>query len=219
MVARRGCFPLVLGGDHSMAMGTVAGLLDVWGDVGVLWIDAHGDINTPETTPSGNIHGMPVAAMLGQARIARAAAVGVRGTFGPSGWCCSAPARSIPVSRRSFASWDSHVHDERDRPDRHAGRRRRRDRASCAGQAASTSRWTWTPSIRSKRPGVGTPWPGGLTYREAHLAMELLAATGQVSSMEVVEVNPDPRPRKPHRQTSRRADPVGAGAHDSLNGF
>src|SRR6266545_3610174 len=63
-------FPLVLGGDHSIAMGTVAVLLDAKADVGVLWIDAHGDINTPETTPSGNIHGMPVAAMLGRAAIA-----------------------------------------------------------------------------------------------------------------------------------------------------
>src|SRR6202035_2788960 len=62
-----GQFPLVLGGDHSIAMGTVAGLLDAWGDVGVLWIDAHGDINTPETTPSGNVHGMPVATLLGKA--------------------------------------------------------------------------------------------------------------------------------------------------------
>jgi len=68
-IARAGHFPLVLGGDHSIAMGTVAGLLDAWGDVGVLWIDAHGDINTPETTPSGNVHGMPVAAILGQAGI------------------------------------------------------------------------------------------------------------------------------------------------------
>src|SRR5438105_14479562 len=65
-----GQFPLVLGGDHSIAMGTVAGVLDARSDVGVLWIDAHGDINTPLTTPSGNIHGMPVAAMLGRAQIA-----------------------------------------------------------------------------------------------------------------------------------------------------
>jgi arginase len=65
-IARADHFPLVLGGDHSIAMGTVAGLFDAWGEVGVLWIDAHGDINTPETTPSGNVHGMPVATLLGK---------------------------------------------------------------------------------------------------------------------------------------------------------
>src|SRR5690348_17212034 len=63
-IARKQKFPLVLGGDHSIAMGTVAGLLDARGAVGVLWIDAHGDINTPETSPSGNVHGMPVATLL-----------------------------------------------------------------------------------------------------------------------------------------------------------
>src|SRR5207244_896315 len=65
-IAGAGDFPLVLGGDHSIAMGSVAGVLDAFGDVGVLWIDAHGDINTPETSPSGNVHGMPVAALLGK---------------------------------------------------------------------------------------------------------------------------------------------------------
>lgn len=184
-----GQFPLVLGGDHSIAMGTVAGLLDAWGDVGVLWIDAHGDINTPQTTPSGNVHGMPVAAMLGQAPIAprldwqrrhvrpeRVVLFGTR-TLDPGERTLI---RELGIRMFTMSEIDQ------------LGVKAAIGQAIgvLAGPGGIHISLDMDAVDPLEAPGVGTPWPGGLTYREAHLAMELLAGTGQVASMEVVEVNP-----------------------------
>jgi arginase len=188
-IASVGDFPLVLGGDHSIAMGTVAGLLDARAQVGVLWIDAHGDINTPETTPSGNVHGMPVATMLG-----------LSGLGGALGWTSRAldPRRLVLFGTRTLDPGER-------RTVRELGVRMftmseidQRGMKACLDEAIE--RLTGPGGIHIsldidavdplEAPGVGTPWPGGLTYREAHLAMEVLAATREVSSMEVVEVNP-----------------------------
>jgi arginase len=188
-IASSGQFPLVLGGDHSIAMGTVAGLVDAWGDVGVLWIDAHGDINTPETSPSGNVHGMPVATILGQAGL------GARLEWGQR---ALAPDRVVLFGTRTLDP------GERQRI-RELGIRMftmseldQRGVTTCVEEAIERLRPAGRIHISFdidavdplEAPGVGTPWPGGLTYREAHLAMELLADTGLVASMEVVEVNP-----------------------------
>ncbi|HLZ30554.1 MAG TPA: arginase [Chloroflexota bacterium] len=188
-IVRTGHFPLVLGGDHSIAMGTVAGLLDAWGDVGVLWIDAHGDINTPATTPSGNVHGMPVAALLGKAglgarlgwdtrhiRPERLVLLGTR-TLDPGE---RAIIRDLGIRMFTMSEIDQRgvlpvVRDAID---------------ILQGPGGIHVSFDIDAVDPLEAPGVGTPWPGGLTYREAHLAMELLAATGQVSSMEMVEVNP-----------------------------
>jgi arginase len=188
-IALAGHFPLVLGGDHSIAMGTVAGVLDARGDVGVLWIDAHGDINTPETTPSGNVHGMPVAALLGQA-----------GIGANLGWTerCIHPQRLVLFGTRTLDPGERRII-------RDLGVRMftmseidHRGLSPCIEEAIRRLDGPGGIHISFdidavdplEAPGVGTPWPGGLTYREAHLAMELLAETGLVSSMEVVEVNP-----------------------------
>jgi arginase len=188
-IASAGHFPLVLGGDHSIAMGTVAGLLDAWGDVGVLWIDAHGDINTPDTSPSGNVHGMPVATMLGQAGL------GSRLGWGPR---AVEPKRVVLFGTRTLDP------GERQRI-RQLGIRMftmseldQRGVTTCVTEAIEQLEGAGRIHISFdidavdplEAPGVGTPWPGGLTYREAHLAMELLADTGLIASMEVVEVNP-----------------------------
>jgi arginase len=188
-IAGAGHFPLVLGGDHSIAMGTVAGLLDAWGDVGVLWIDAHGDINTPETSPSGNVHGMPVATILGHAGLGSRLDWGRRAL---------APDRVVLFGTRTLDP------GERQRI-RELGIRMftmseldQRGVTTCVEEAIELLRRAGRIHISFdidavdplEAPGVGTPWPGGLTYREAHLAMELLADTGLVSCMEVVEVNP-----------------------------
>jgi arginase len=182
-------FPLVLGGDHSIAMGTVAGLLDAWGDVGVLWIDAHGDINTPETSPSGNIHGMPVAAILGLAPLAPSLGWDRR-RVKPSrvvlfGTRTLDAGERLTIREQGVRMFTMHEIDQIGVP-------------AAIAQALEVLQGPGGIHISLdmdavdplEAPGVGTPWPGGLTYREAHLAMELLAATGQVSSMEVVEVNP-----------------------------
>jgi arginase len=188
-IARAGCFPLVLGGDHSIAMGTIAGLLDAWGDVGVLWVDAHGDINTPQTSPSGNVHGMPVATILGRS-----------GLGAQLGWTarCVQPSRVVLFGTRTLDAGERVTI-------RDLGVRMftmseidQRGIKPCIDEAISLLGGSGGIHISFdidavdplEAPGVGTPWPGGLTYREAHLAMELLAASGQVSSMEVVEVNP-----------------------------
>jgi len=188
-IVRAGHFPLVLGGDHSIAMGTVAGLLDAWGDVGVLWIDAHGDINTPETTPSGNVHGMPVAALLGKAGI------GAR-----LGWDTRhiRPERLVLFGTRTLDPGERGIIRElgirmftMSEIDQRGVMPVVRDALEVLdGPGGIHVSFDIDAVDPLEAPGVGTPWPGGLTYREAHLAMELLAATGRVSSMEVVEVNP-----------------------------
>jgi arginase len=188
-IAGAGGFPLVLGGDHSIAMGTVAGLLDAFGDVGVLWIDAHGDINTPETSPSGNVHGMPVAAMLGRAGL------GTR-----LGWASRhiSPSRVVLYGTRTLDPGERLI--IRDLGIRMFTMSEIDQRGVTAtideaievlrGEGGIHVSFDMDAVDPLEAPGVGTPWPGGLTYREAHLAMELLATTGLVSSMEVAEVNP-----------------------------
>ncbi|HLG73079.1 MAG TPA: arginase [Chloroflexota bacterium] len=188
-VAQGGNFPLVLGGDHSIAVGTVAGLLDAWQDVGVLWVDAHGDVNTPDTSPSGNVHGMPVAVMLG-----------LTGLFGKLGW----GERKLDPKRLALFGIRTLDPGEREVLRKLGIRVFTMSEIDQVGVKAAIQEaihiLQGTGGIHVsvdmdamdplQAPGVGTPWPGGLTYREAHLAMELLASSGQVSSMEVVEVNP-----------------------------
>ena len=188
-IARADRFPLVLGGDHSIAMGSVAGLLDAWGKVGVLWIDAHGDINTPQTTPSGNVHGMPVAALLGRA-----------GFGGRLGWTSRSidPERLVLFGTRTLDPGERHAIRELGVRMFTMSEIDQRGVKACLDEAIERLAGLGGIHISFdidavdplEAPGVGTPWPGGLTYREAHLAMEVLADTGQVSSMEVVEVNP-----------------------------
>ena len=188
-IAGLGHFPLVLGGDHSIAMGTVAGLLDARGDVGVLWIDAHGDINTPATTPSGNIHGMPVAAMLGRAPIASRLDWGTR-KISPERVVLFGTRTLDPGERSLIRELGIRMFtmSEIDQIGVKAAISEALERLRGVGGIHVSFDMDAVDPLEA--PGVGTPWPGGLTYREAHLAMELLAATGQVSSMEVTEVNP-----------------------------
>jgi arginase len=179
----------VLGGDHSIAMGTVAGLLDAWGDVGVLWIDAHGDINTPETTPTGNVHGMPVAALLGKAGLGRRLGWGER-QISPSRLVLFGTRTLDPGERSTIRELGirAFTMSEIDQIGIKAAVSAAIELLRGPGGIHVSLDIDAVDPLEA--PGVGTPWPGGLTYREAHPAMELLAATGLVSSMEVVEVNP-----------------------------
>lgn len=188
-VAAEGAFPIVLGGDHSVAMGTLAGLHAAFGTGGVVWVDAHGDVNRPETTPSGNVHGMPLAAALG------ACGFSLDG-FEPAPWVD--PARVAIVGARSLDEGEKDLI-------RDLGIRvltmadiDRRGIAAVMRDAIETARGpgfvhlsfdadACDPEIA---PGVGTPVRGGLSYREAHLAMELLAEAQVLSALEFVEVNP-----------------------------
>ena len=185
-----GRIPIVLGGDHSIALGTLGGLAARLGPGAVLWFDAHGDLNTPETTPSGNVHGMPLAAALGR---------GGPGFQSPS-WTLPAVqaervavigARELDAGERALiGELGLHVHtmSELDRRGIEAVVGEALERAAGAPFVhISLDMDGLDPEVA---PGVGTAVRGGLTYREAHLAMELVAESGLMSCFEIVEVNP-----------------------------
>ena len=187
---RAGAIPLVLGGDHSVALGTLGGLASVHGPGGVLWIDAHADINTPETSPSGNVHGMPLAAALGLAGP----------EFESDAWPLPAvdPRRVVLLGLRQAdegergllreAGLRVFTMSEIDRIGVERAMREALDRISGPGFVhVSLDMDALDPELA---PGVGTPVRGGLTYREAHLALELVAESELAGSFEIVEVNP-----------------------------
>jgi arginase len=190
-----GSLPVVLGGDHSIAMGTISGVSRFHRErgqkIGLIWFDAHGDMNTAETSPSGNIHGVPLAVALGigEASLvelageapmvdgARAAVVGLRDVD---------VAERAKIKSSGIGAFTMRDIDER-------GMRAvmeeaiKRATSGTAGIHVSFDLDGVDPDLA---PGVGTPSPGGLSFREAHLAMEMLADTGKVLSAELVEVNP-----------------------------
>ena len=190
VAAEKGLIPLVLGGDHSVAIGTIGGLASVHGPGGVLWFDAHTDLNTPATTPSGNVHGMPVAAALGRAGVG----------FESNHWPLPAlslehvaliGARSIdPGERETIRESGVAVYtiSDIDRRGVEPVLKEALERVSGAPFVhVSVDLDLVDPDVA---PGVGSPVNGGLSYREAHLAMELVAESGLLSSLELVEVNP-----------------------------
>jgi arginase len=188
--ARAGALPLVLGGDHSVALGSLVGMAGVYGRGGVVWIDAHGDLNTPATSPSGNVHGMVLAAALG---------LGGDG-FAYDEWTLPAvePGRIALVGVRSLdqgerdllRSIDAKVFtmSEVDRVGIEPCMREALEHAS--GGAFLHVSLDMDVVDPEHAPGVGTPVRGGLNYREAHLALEVVAEHGGMSSLDVVEVNP-----------------------------
>lgn len=184
-----GYLPLVLGGDHSVALGTLAGMAHANGRGGVLWIDAHGDLNSPETTPTGNVHGMVLAA-----------ALGLGGARFADGWSLPAldPSRVALVGvraldegeRRLLGSLDAKVFTMSEIDRLGVERCVRESLAHVAGPGfvhVSLDMDVVDPDVA---PGVGSPVRGGLSYREAHLTLELVAESGLLSSLDVVEVNP-----------------------------
>jgi arginase len=187
-IAKAGNIPVVLGGDHSIGMGTIAGLDRAGKRAGVIWVDAHGDINTPDTSPSGNVHGMPFAVALGLARDPFPASL--RGTTdGPHGVLLAI--REIDAGEKDNirkAGVTTITMADIDR----SGMARAMERAiAVAGQAGGIHLSLDMDALDpNEAPGVGTPVRGGLTYREAQLAMEMLAASGKLRSIEVAEVNP-----------------------------
>jgi arginase len=185
-----GLLPIVLGGDHSVALGTVGGMASSRGPGAALWFDAHGDLNTPETSPSGNVHGMPLAAALGAAPDA----------FASGSWPLPAldPTRTMLIGVRSLDEGEKefvrrfglgvYTMSELDRRGVEEVVREALDRARGAAFVhVSLDMDVVDPEVA---PGVGTPVRGGLSYREAHLALELVAESELLDSLEVVEVNP-----------------------------
>ena len=182
--------PLVLGGDHSVALGTLGGLARAAGPGGVIWLDAHGDLNRPETSPTGNVHGMVLAAALGLGGKA----------FESDAWPIPAvePSRVALVGVRSLDPGEREVLHELgariytmsdvDRLGVERAIRESLEHVAGSGFVhVSLDMDVVDPEVA---PGVGTPVRGGLSYREAHFALELVAESGLAGSLEVVEVNP-----------------------------
>jgi arginase len=184
-----GNLPLFIGGDHSISVGTIGGAT-ASGPSGVLWIDAHGDYNTPETSPSGNIHGMPLAALCGRGarelvdigrpgaklRCNDVAMIGIRDLDAEE---------RVALRESGIAIYTMRDIDDRGIAD--VARQALRDLAHLDRIHVSLDMDCMDPD---EAPGVGTPVPGGLSYREAHLLMELICEDGRVGSIDVVEINP-----------------------------
>jgi len=191
-----GAVPVVLGGDHSLAAGSVAASA-AWcrrasnTPVGLIWVDAHGDMNTPSTSPSGNVHGMPLAALLGH----EPAELSGLGAVVPA----VTPAHTVLIGVRNLdeiekvAVRDSHVHVFTMKDvDRQGIAEVVEQAVAIAGRDTGGIHVSFDMDVcdPSIAPGVGTPVKGGLDYREAHLLMEMVADSGRLCALDLVEVNP-----------------------------
>jgi arginase len=187
-IALRGSIPVVLGGDHSIGMGTIAGLARAGHRVGVIWVDAHGDINTPDTTPSGNVHGMPFAVALGIADDPFPDTLR-RTTDGKNGVLLAI--RDVDLGEKENIKRAGVTAITMSDVDRIGMAKAMEFAIGIASKGDGIHLSLDMDAIDpDEAPGVGTPVRGGLTYREAQLAMEMLAATGKLRSIEVCEVNP-----------------------------
>jgi arginase len=193
--AERGRTPLVLGGDHSCAVGTVAGMARHFRaqgrSIGLIWIDAHADMNTPESSPSGNVHGMPLACIIGLGPSELTLIAGAAPMVAP-GNVAIVGLRSVDeIERLNVRGTGVHPSTMRDIDER--GLRNVMQEAihfASSGTAGFHLSLDMDAVDPGEAPGVGTPVHGGITYREAHLALELVCDSGLMTSLEVVEVNP-----------------------------
>jgi arginase len=190
-----GKVPITLGGDHSIAAGTVAGVAEFYRrqnqKIGLIWIDAHTDVNTPESSPSGNVHGMPLAAIMGLGPPELSNIFDFSPKVSAEN-CVLVGVRDIDaIEKENVRRTGIHVFTMRDIDER--GMRTVMEEAlraagrGTAGYHVSLD-MDWVDP--EDAPGVGTPVRGGATYREAHLAMEIIADHGRMLSFEIVEVNP-----------------------------
>ncbi|MBO0600812.1 arginase [Sporosarcina sp. E16_3] len=191
-VVEAGRFPLVLGGDHSIAIGTLAGLSDKYKNLGVIWYDAHADFNTAETSPSGNIHGMPLAVSVG---LGHESLVNIH-----SEGRKVKPENVVIIGARSVDPEERQLIKEQGVKVFTMHEIDRYGMTSVMEDALAYLRSRDVDGVHLSldldgldplyTPGVGTPVPGGISYRESHLAMEMLEDSGMITSAEFVEVNP-----------------------------
>jgi arginase len=192
---RDGFAPLVLGGDHSLAAGSLAGVATAFAErgerVGLVWLDAHGDLNTPTTSPTGNVHGMPVAHLLGHGDTALTALTVPGPAVRPENTVLVGVRDLDEGERANVRQFGVTVFTMRD-VDERGLRDVMREAIEIATRGTSGMHVScdadWVDP--GDAPGVGTPVRGGATYREAHLAMEMIADSGRMVSMDIVEINP-----------------------------
>jgi arginase len=192
---QEGYFPLVLGGDHSLAVGSFSGVSSYFrkqGEkVGYLWLDAHGDMNTPETSPSGNIHGMPLAALIGRGAPELVDLLDFKPKVSPRNVALVGLRDLDGTERRLIKESGVHAFTMRDIDERGL-----REVMTDALRAVMDDTDGFAVSLDMDfvepvdAPGVGTPVRGGATYRESHLAMETIADSKAMVALEIVEINP-----------------------------
>ncbi|HLQ70708.1 MAG TPA: arginase [Bacillota bacterium] len=187
----KGQFPLVFGGDHSIAIGSIAGISNHYDNLGVIWYDAHGDLNTQQTSPSGNIHGMPLAVNLGLGDERLTSISGNHPKIKPE--------NIVIIGARDLDSGEKELIREKNIK---VYTMHEIDRVGMPAVMEETLEYLKerTDGVHlsldldgldpEEAPGVGTPVIGGLSYRESHLAMEMLYESGMITSAEFVEVNP-----------------------------
>ena len=190
-VIQKGSFPLVLGGDHSIAIGSLAGVSKHFENLGVIWFDAHGDLNTADTSPTGNIHGMPLATSLGFGHPALTGLGGYNQKVKPENLVIIGPRDLDRGEKQVISDHGLRVYTMHEI-----------DRLGMAAVMTEAIQYLKerTDAIHlsldldgvdpADAPGVGTPVIGGISYRESHLAMEMLAESGLIVSAEFVEINP-----------------------------
>lgn len=194
-VLERRALPLVLGGDHSLATGSVAGTVSHFRDsqkkVGLLWIDAHTDMNTPETSPSGNVHGMPLAAILGMGPEELSQLEGFAPKIDPNNVVVIGT-RSVDQSERENIRRSRLRVVTMKEIDKRGLRSVMEEALEIVNRGTAGFHCSFDLDVVDPQsaPGVGTPVPGGMTYRESHLAMELVHDSRSLLSLEFVEVNP-----------------------------
>lgn len=189
--ASAGSFPLVLGGDHSVAIGSLAGLTGHYNNPGVIWFDAHGDLNTEATTPSGNIHGMVLAIAMGLSEFKLTDIPGAGNLIRKENVVIIGardldPGEKELIRAQGIACFSMHDIDR-------MGIQAVTEKAlEIAGNGTDGIHLSFDMDCLDplEAAGVGTPVPGGLNYREAHFAMEMMAESGKITSMDIVEVNP-----------------------------
>ncbi|MEP6705621.1 MAG: arginase [Acidobacteriota bacterium] len=192
-----GAFPVILGGDHSIAIGSMAGIASYYRergeDIGLIWFDAHADINTPETSQSGNIHGMPMATILGHGDESLVNLEGFSPKLKPE-YCAHVGARDVDAGERSLVNQMGLRENffTMSDIDKRGMLACVEDALAIASKAAGGFAVTFDVDMIDPRfaPGSGTLVRGGATYREAHLALEVVAEHGGMRSFEIVEVNP-----------------------------
>jgi arginase len=194
-VVAGGKAPLVLGGDHSVAVGTVSGLSRHFrkkkAALGLIWIDAHADMNTPESSPSGNVHGMPLACCIGMGPRQLTHIYGYAPKVDPKNVALVGIREVDQLEKPHVRNSGVRAFTMRDIDER--GLRAIMEEAiqiATAGTEGFHVSLDMDSIDPREAPGVGTPVRGGITYREAHLAMEIICDSGRMTSMEVVEVNP-----------------------------
>ncbi len=205
-IVKGGGLPLVIGGDHSIAIGTVAGLAAAYRaeqtkaqkkdpnaeiTMGMIWVDAHGDLNTPQTSPSGNIHGMPVAACLGEGPEELTHIGGFAPKLHPNDVVLVGLRDIDRQEKQAILDSGAHAFTMKDIDERGMAAVMR-DAITLATRNTDYLHVSFDIDAVDPRvaPGTGTTVFGGLTYREAHLAMEMVAESGRLTSLELVEVNP-----------------------------